>query len=182
MQNHLFQLLEEFPHLAVIISILLSVLIAVIGVLPSVFLTAANILFFGFWYGTFLSFFGEAFGAAIAFILYRMGFKRLTEQRLHKYPKIKKLLEAQNKEAFQIIFSLRLIPFVPSGLITFAAAVGRVSFPVFLAASSLGKIPALLLEVFSVYEVTHFGWQGKLILVIVGGMLVYFLLKQKNEN
>lgn len=182
MVNHLFQLLEEYPRLAVVISIFLSVLIAVIGVLPSIFLTAANLLFFGFWYGTFLSFFGEAFGAAIAFILYRMGFKRLTEQRLHKYPKIKKLLAAQNKEAFQLIFSLRLIPYVPSGLITFAAAVGRVSFPVFLAASSLGKIPALLLEVFSVYELTHFGWQGKLLLVIVGGMLVYFLLKQKNKK
>ncbi len=178
----MFQLLEEYPHLAVIISIFLSVLIAVIGVLPSVFLTAANILFFGFWNGTLISFFGEAFGAAIAFILYRMGFKRLTEQRLYQYPKLNKLLQAQYKEAFQLIFSLRLIPFVPSGLITFAAAVGRVSFPVFLAASSLGKIPALLLEVFSVYEVTHFGWQGKLILVIVGGMLVYFSLKQKNEN
>ena len=182
MYINLFQLFEEYPQLAVIISISLSILIAVIGVVPSVFITAANILFFGFWSGTFISFLGEAIGAGIAFLLYRKGFKKLTAKGLHRYPRVEKLLAAENMEAFRLVFSLRLIPFVPSGLITFAAANGSSSFSIFLTASSLGKIPALLLEAYSVYEVTQFGWQGKLILVIVGGMLVYFSLKQKNKN
>jgi uncharacterized membrane protein YdjX (TVP38/TMEM64 family) len=103
------------------------------------------------------------------------------ESKLLKYENLKKLLSAQNKEAFQLIFSLRLIPYVPSGLITFAAAIGNVSFNYFLVASSLGKIPALLLEASSVYGVTHFGWQGKLILLLIGLLLVYILIK-KNKN
>ena len=74
------------------ISIFLSILIAVIGVLPSFFITATNILFFGFWNGTFISFIGESVGAAIAFILYRKGFKKAMESRLLKYEKLKKLL------------------------------------------------------------------------------------------
>ena len=182
MQNNFFQVLEQYPQLAALISIFLSILIAVIGVLPSFFITAANILFFGFWNGTFISFIGESVGAAVAFTLYRKGFKKAIESRLLKYKKIKKLLTAQNKEAFKLIFSLRLIPYVPSGLITFAAAIGNVSFNYFLVASSLGKIPALLLEAYSVYLVTHFGWLGKLALLTIGLFLIYIMLKQKNKN
>lgn len=164
-----------------LISISLSVVIAILGLVPSVFVTAANILFFGFTNGTVISFAGEALGAAIAFVLYRKGFKKMTEGKLEKYKMIGKLIQAENRQAFYLIFSLRLIPFVPSGLVTFAAAIGKVSFYVFLIASSLGKLPALLMEAWSVYEVTRFSWQGKLILVLIALALIYWVL-QKNKQ
>ncbi|MBC7688399.1 MAG: TVP38/TMEM64 family protein [Aquabacterium sp.] len=181
MQHTLFQLFKDYPHLAIAISICVSIIIAIIGVLPSVFITAANILFFGFWQGTFISFLGEAVGAGIAFLLYRTGFKKKVQQGMGKYPALKKLMGAEDKDAFNLIFSLRLIPFVPSGLITFAAAVGRVSFAVFFLASSLGKLPALFMEAYSVYEVTQFGWQGKIILLLVGAGLVYWVIKGRKQ-
>ena len=147
---------------------------------PSVFITAANILFFGIVNGTIISFLGEAIGAAIAFSLYRKGFKKIMAKSLEKYPAVKRLTDARNKEAFYLIFSLRLIPFVPSGLITFAAAAGSVSFVTFLLASSLGKLPALIMEAWSVYQVTKFGWQGKLILAVVAvGLLFWLIIKKK---
>ena len=179
MVNSLLQLFKEYPQLAILISICISIIIAVLGIVPSVFITAANILFFGFWSGTFISFLGEAIGAGIAFILYRKGFKNTVEKKLDKYPKVKSLLKAENKEAFYLIFSLRLIPFVPSGLITFAAAVGKVSFLIFIIASSLGKLPALLIEAYSVNAVTQFGWQGKVILLIVALALLFWVIKKK---
>ena len=132
MENSLLQVFKDYPQLAIVISICISILIAVLGLIPSVFITAANILFFGFWNGTLLSFLGEAIGAAIAFILYRKGFKKIAANKLQQFQKVKKLIDAENKEAFYLVFSLRLIPFVPSGLITFAAAVGKVSFIIFL--------------------------------------------------
>ena len=179
MVNSLLQLFREYHDLAIIISIIISIIIALLGVVPSVFITAANILFFGFWSGTFISFLGEAVGAGIAFILYRKGFKNTVEKKLDTYPKVKNLLKAENKEAFYLIFSLRLIPFVPSGLITFAAAVGKVSFLIFIIASSLGKLPALLIEAYSVNAVTQFGWQGKVILLIVALALLFWVIKKK---
>jgi len=178
MVNSLLQLFREYHELAIVISICISILIAVIGVVPSVFITAANILFFGFWNGMFVSFLGEALGAGIAFILYRKGFKSSVNKGLDKYPKVKRLLHAKDKEAFYLVFALRLIPFVPSGLITFAAAVGKVTFSIFIIASSLGKLPALLIEAYSVYELTQFGWQGKLILVVVALALLYWAIKK----
>ena len=181
MINSLLQLFREYQDLAILISICISIIIAVLGVVPSVFITAANILFFGFWNGTLISFLGEALGAAISFYLYRKGFKKSVETRLDKYPKVKRLINAEGKEAFWLIFSLRLIPFVPSGLITFAAAVGKISAPVFITASSLGKLPALLIEAYAVYEVAAFGWQGKLILVVVAAALLYWIIKKRNQ-
>ena len=59
--------------------------------------------------------------------------------------------------------------------LTFAAAIGTVRALVFVAASSLGKLPALLLEAYAVYEVTAFGWQGKLLLAIAGIALLIWV-------
>ena len=127
----------------------------------------------------FISFLGEAIGAGIAFLLYRKGFKKTVNRKLDKYPKVKRLINAQGKEAFFLVLSLRLIPFVPSGLITFAAAVGKISFLSFIISSSLGKLPALFIEAYAVNEVTGFGWQSKLILALAAVVLLYWLLTKK---
>lgn len=182
MQQQIIQLFEQHPQLAVVISLAASVLVAVLGVLPSVFITAANILFFGFWQGTLLSIAGEALGAAVAFVLYRQGFKKLSQKGLEKYPRVKTLIEAEGRQAFGLIFSFRLLPFVPSGLVTFAAAVGKVGLLLFVVASSLGKIPALLIEAYSVYQVTEFGWQGKLILALAAVGILYWVLRRKKQR
>ena len=177
MKDSVLQLFEQYPQLAVAISLLLSVIVAVLGLVPSVFITAANILFFGFWQGTLISFLGEALGAAIAFILYRKGFRKTTQHQLERFPKLSRLINASGKQAFLLIISFRLIPFIPSGLVTFAAAVGKVSMTDFIVASSLGKLPALLLEAWSVYQVTRFGWQGKLILAVIAIFILFYVWK-----
>ena len=178
MQEQIIHLFNQYPHLAIAISLICSIGVAILGVVPSVFITAANILFFGFWPGTALSFAGEALGAAIAFLLYRMGFKKKTEKGLQQFPKAKQLINANGKEAFLLILSLRLLPFVPSGLVTFAAAIGKVSLLLFVTASSLGKIPALLIEAYSVQQVREGSWQGKLILGVVAVVILYFVFKK----
>jgi len=179
MVDNLLGLFREYQNLAILLSICISIIIAVLGVVPSVFITAANILFFGFWNGMFISFLGEAIGAGIAFLLYRKGFKRTAEKRLDKYPKLQRLINAEGKEAFYLVVALRLIPFVPSGLVTFVAAIGSVSFITFIIASSLGKLPALFIEAYAVNEVTNFGWQGKLILAFAALALLYWIIVKR---
>ncbi len=181
MKQEVLQLFDNYPQYAFLLSICISVVIAVLGVIPSVFLTAANILFFGFWKGTLISFLGESIGAFIAFLLYRFGFKKSVQNSLQKYPAVRKLLQAEGYEAFYAIVSLRLIPFIPSGLITFAAAIGKVSLLTFFIASSLGKIPALLIESYAAYQVTEFKWQGKAILLLVGVYFLYQLFKKRKS-
>jgi uncharacterized membrane protein YdjX (TVP38/TMEM64 family) len=180
-KDFLLSLFEQSPHMAFFISMAISVGIAISGVLPSFFITAANILFFGFWQGTAISFIGEALGAAIAFLLYRKGLKKKLQDKLQNYP-AERLINAKGHAAYTLLFSLRLLPFVPSGLVTAAAAIGTISFVPFLIVSSLGKIPALLIEAYSVEQVTNFNWQGKLILSIVAGFLIYTAIKKFAEK
>lgn len=178
MKEAILEFFQQYPNLAIIISLAASVLVAVIGVLPSFFITAANIVFFGFWQGIIISFLGEALGAALAFWLYRKGFKKGVQHRLEKYHLVKKLLEAENVPAAWLVLALRLIPFVPSGLVTFTAAIGRISFLYFILASTMGKLPALLLEGYAVYQVTEFGWQGKLILSLIAIFILYLIIRK----
>jgi uncharacterized membrane protein YdjX (TVP38/TMEM64 family) len=77
---------------------------------------------------------------------------------------------------------MRLLPFVPSGLVTFAAAVGKVRLFLFLVASSLGKIPALLIEAYAVYQVTQVGWQGKVIISVMALALFYFVIRKIKQR
>jgi uncharacterized membrane protein YdjX (TVP38/TMEM64 family) len=64
------------------------------------------------------------------------------------------LLEAKGLEAFFLVLSLRLLPFVPSGVVTFVATIGKTPLLIFIIASSIGKIPALLLEAYSHLQVS----------------------------
>ena len=88
-------------------------------------------------------------------------------------------MDATGMKAFWLILSLRLIPFVPSGLVTFAAAIGEVTAITFLMASSIGKAPALLIEAYSVYQVTEWGWQGKVILGVVAVVILIFIIRSR---
>ena len=177
MKEQLLQLLRDHAQWAFVISMLVSITVAILGIVPSFFVTAANILFFGFAEGVMISFLGEAVGAMVAFLLYRNGFKKMNTANLQRYPLIRKLLLAEKREAFLIILSFRLLPFIPSGIVTFGAAAGRVSATIFFMASSLGKLPSLVLEGYSVYQVTRFGWQGKIILIIVALLVLAYSIK-----
>ncbi|KIQ93189.1 TVP38/TMEM64 family inner membrane protein ydjZ [Anoxybacillus thermarum] len=178
MEQQIIALFRTYEPFAFLISIAMNVIISILGVVPSVFLTAANLAVFGFWKGTFLSFIGEAVGAIVSFLLYRKGFRKLSETKWFSYPKVKRLLAAEGKEAFFLVLSLRLLPFVPSGIVTFVAAIGRMSLLLFTAASSLGKLPALLLEAYSVYQVMNWTWQGKVILALISAFLLMFTWKR----
>lgn len=176
MKEFLIDLFTANPAFGVFLSIALNIIISILGVVPSIFLTAANLAVFGFWEGTLLSFAGEAAGAVISFLLYRKGFKRATEAKLSSaHPKVLKLLNTEGANAFILILSLRLMPFVPSGLVTFVAAVGKTSLLVFIAASSIGKIPALLLEAYTAYQVVQWTWQGKLLTAAMAMILLIFV-------
>ena len=178
MKEAILDFFHQYPQLAVVSGFLIAFFVTLIGLIPSVFVTAANVLFFGFAEGLALTFVGENCGSALAFYLYRKGFKKNLAPQLEKYKAMRALLTAENKKAFWLIFSMRLVPLVPSGLVTFTASMGRAGFLTFIIANALGKFPSLLLEAFAVEEVREFGWEGKLIVGLVAAAAVYFLIKQ----
>jgi len=181
-KDKMIDVLQTYSEMAYLLSLFANLAVSVIGIVPSAFLTAANLAVFGFWPGFWISFAGEALGAVVSFILYRKGFRRLRETTWLSHPNVKPLLHASGKEAFWLVFSLRLLPLMPSGVVTFVAAIGRTSLPVFAAASSLGKLPALWMEAYAVHQLLHATWQGKLILVALSVAIFLFFWRKIRQK
>jgi uncharacterized membrane protein YdjX (TVP38/TMEM64 family) len=182
MKDDLLTIFETHPDSAIAVSLLVNIVVAVLGLIPSVFITAANIIFFGTWKGCLISLAGETSGAIISFFLYRYSFRRASCKSLVNHPKLFKLVNATGVDAFISIVAMRLIPFVPSGLVTFAAAIGKVAPLVFMVASTIGKIPSLAIETYSVLQVTMLNWQGKVILILSAVGLLIWLARKKSDN
>lgn len=173
MREQVIELLQNYQQYAVFISIVINILISILGFIPSIFITAANLIVFDFWKGTFVSFIGEGLGAVISFIIYRKGLRKLSKADSFQLSWVRKLLEVEGKEAFIVVFSLRLLPLIPSGVVTFFGAMGKMSLLIFALSSTLGKLPALLIEAYSAENVIQWTWEGKVILtVLAGGLLV----------
>ena len=170
--------------LAILVSVILNIVLSIVGVIPSAFLTVINITVFGFWGGFWVSLVGEIMGSVVAFWLYRKGFRRFIDSRTKHTPRLQKLLHASQAEAFVFVIGLRLLPFMPSGLVNLYAALGTMSFLSFALASSIGKIPALLIEVSATNAVVNWTGAGQVIVIILAvGLVIYgFIHMKKREN
>ena len=182
MEGYILDWFEGFGLYAFGLSIVLNIIISVLGVVPSFFLTAANIHFFGFGYGLLISIVGEAFGAVVSFYLYRKGIGKVKEKVQRKHAYLERLERTGGMEAFWLIIALRIFPFMPSGLVTLVSAGSQVSIVTFAIASTLGKIPALVIEAYSVYHVMTGSWQGKVILGLIAVAIVLFVMKKSKKR
>lgn len=170
------------PFLTAFVSIILNVLIAITGILPSAFITVGTVGILGFKLGLVILIIGEAIGAMVSFILYRKGVYKLST-----YPDNKKfdnklfqrLKNTGGVDAFLIVILLRVLPFVPSGLVTLTAAISKMNFLHFSIASTIGKIPALYIEAFTVFQVLNLKteWKLGIIISILLIIILYLLWK-----
>ena len=179
METQIIHLFEGLGIFAILVSIVLNVVISVLGVVPSFFLTAANISFFGFGQGLLVSIAGEALGAIVSFYLYRKGIKKVTKKVTIQNRWIQNLKQTGGITAFFLVLALRLAPFVPSGIITLVSAGSKMGIINFSVASTLGKIPALLIEAYSVQTILQFDWQGKMLLAIMSVLIIIFIYWRK---
>ncbi|MFW2487412.1 TVP38/TMEM64 family protein [Clostridium chromiireducens] len=178
--SEILEILKNNSSMAIPISIFISIMISLLGILPSVFVTGANILFFGPVEGFLLSLIGESLGAYITFKVYRLGFKRRIEKLTDKYKLISQIVNSNGKKAGLLIFQGRLIPFIPSGVITLSASISNVSGGIFIIATFIGKIPSIAIEALLSYDVINISdnWL-RFIMTITGLLLMLITLRGK---
>lgn len=176
MEQQLISFFEQLGIWAILFSIVINIIVAVLGLVPSFFITAANIAVYGPFGGFILSLVGESLGAVVSFTLYRKGFKEGTQKLLAGHAKINQLVNATPSEAFKLIIALRMFPYAPSGLVTYFASVGKIGTMQFTIASTLGKIPAMVIEVVLVYSVMQLPMNSILALISVS-LIVYIVYK-----
>lgn len=138
--------LRSFGIWAILVSLLLSIMIAILGVVPTLFLSGANAVVFGLIPGFWISLSGEVLGAGVSFWLYRRGLGRIRPVKQESWIWLKRFNEASRKRRAVILFLARLTPLIPSGVITFAAAVSRMRFWDFILVTFVGKLPSIVME------------------------------------
>jgi len=132
-----------------------NIIINATGFLPSAFITAVNLMVYGIIQGTILSFIGDVLGTQAGYHLYRMGVSK-SNPRWKSNAFWRKM---QNSYSLRLVFIsiifFRLLSFVPSGLVTAGAAVTSIGKWSFMLASTVGKVPSILIEVAIVNGFLH---------------------------
>ncbi|WP_277584265.1 TVP38/TMEM64 family protein [Psychrobacillus antarcticus] len=165
-----------------ILLLLLNLGIGAVGFVPSFFITAININSLGLVVGSILTFTGEILGALIGFYLYRWGFSKVQSKWFnHTFLRVTK--NGSSKDVFRLIILFRLLPFVPSGLITAGASLTSIKAGLFMIASTIGKIPAVILEVALVFGVLQKVSMNyiyiSIILICIVGLSIWINNKRK---
>lgn len=179
--------LEWMPEnrlLLALLSILANVIIALSGILPSAFLTAANIAIFDFQMGLSLSIIGEAVGAIVSFFFYRKGLFKLSPRIPQKNKLLLKLQHTQGWEAVFLVLFLRILPVMPSGVVTLFAAYSKMGIIAFSAASTFGKVPSLFMEAYAVNHALEFNveWQLLILVILIMVWMIYLIGRKRRKN
>ncbi len=181
--NNILNLFQEYSMYSIPISLIISIIIALLGVVPSIFVTGANIAVFRRIMGFIISFLGEVIGGYITFIVYRLGFKKSVENIKNKHRLLNAIAESEGKRVGLLIFEGRLIPFIPSGLVTLAASISNVNGRVFTIATFFGKIPSIALEALVSYDLINIEQNYiRLAITLIAIVLLYLTLKKSKFN
>jgi uncharacterized membrane protein YdjX (TVP38/TMEM64 family) len=180
--NDMLEILKNNSSMAIPISLLISIGISLAGILPSVFITGANIIFFGPVKGFLISLLGETIGAYVTFTVYRLGFKKKIEKLIDKHRLISKIVNSDGKKAGLLIFQGRIIPFIPSGMVTLAASISNVNSIIFMIATLIGKIPSIALEALVSYDIINVydNWI-RLVITVIALILVKFTIGKEKR-
>jgi len=162
----MMEIFKQTGVFSIFVSLLINTMISITGVLPSAFITFANLSYFGLYGGFIVSVIGEVVGAIISFWLYRKGLKKWRLKK-SQHSLLIKLKTLEGKNAFWVILILRIMPFIPSGVVTLGAAYSKVSPTLFVVSSTIGKIPSLLIEATTIYGFMHFNLKVKIIIITI---------------
>ena len=130
--------------------VLVIVLLFAAGVVvaaPSALMTYATTLVFGLW-AIPISFLGAVIGLMAAFILARLALYKQISWYGQRYPTMRGIENALDKNGFWIIFLLRQSPIIPFSAQNYLFGVLRIPAVTYFVASSLGIIPGTLAKVY----------------------------------
>lgn len=139
-------ILAWFQHTShVTLVMLIATLMALFPVIPYPIVGGVIGAAFGPVLGGVMTWVGSTLASILMFLFVRYGYQEWGERVLHSRNSVGKITVLFEKNAFLTILFTRLIPFIPSIVINIYSALSRVSFAAYAIASSIGKIPAMLL-------------------------------------
>lgn len=177
-KNELLHLVNQGGSLSIIISIMLVAICVFFPIIPFPILAGMIGGVFGATQGVFISLAGAMVGTMGFFILSRYGFRDLAEEKLMHYPKVREYEEFLNRNSFAAILTCRLIPIIPAPVVNIICGLSRVKWLTFFMASTLGKIPNILIlsyagSIFGTNKLYSFGIYVCYLFII---FLIYYVM------
>jgi uncharacterized membrane protein YdjX (TVP38/TMEM64 family) len=123
---------------------LYSIIIA-ISIPGTIFFTLASGFLFGTWWGSLFVLVGETVGCTLTFLAVKMSLGEWISKKASKW--VLKMESEFQKNAFNYIITLRLIPILPFWLVNIAAALLKVRLVTFVSSTFIGIIPLTLIYV-----------------------------------
>lgn len=165
---------SQWGWIGIFVDLFIMMLLALFPVVPFVLIAGVNTLLYGWIGGFLLSLSGSLLGASVGFCLARTLGQAWAQPKMEKLGKWSVHIEGNS---FSIILLSRLVPILPSAAVNYAAGLSLMSFPRFLLASFLGKIPMILWESW----VGHDFWRatdhpGRLLLSLAIGILLFSII------
>ncbi|GAF63261.1 hypothetical protein BTS2_0152 [Bacillus sp. TS-2] len=137
--------LQEGGTQFLLLTALLATLFALFPIIPYPLIGAVLGAAYGGLLGSTITWIGSSLASIIMFIFVRYGYQDWGHQLLNRYRSLAKVTILFEQNAFMTIFITRLIPVIPSIIVNIYSALSRVRFLSYAIASSLGKIPAMIL-------------------------------------
>ncbi|WP_053366865.1 TVP38/TMEM64 family protein [Bacillus sp. FJAT-27245] len=136
-------------EIAIPVSILFIALLVFFPVVPYSLASGIVGSVFGVGFGILISVAGITLGTLLMFFLARSGFQSLAQSWIKKYPRINEYEQFFEKNAFMGILVSRLIPVIPSPILTIVCGISRVYILPFIIATLLGKLPSIIIFTFA---------------------------------
>lgn len=165
--------IRSFGAGSAFVSIVLSVAMTFTMVIPFILISAANGLVFGLIWGTVVSWLGEVIGAVVAFTVYRYWLRPSVLRRFGQTKQWYYVDKISGVHGFKTVLTARILPVIPSGILTAAASVSAISFGDFFWATLLGKIPSVFVKVLIGHDFLYFERYANRLL---WGLLILLLL------
>ncbi|HZK83440.1 MAG TPA: TVP38/TMEM64 family protein [Desulfosporosinus sp.] len=165
------EFVAQWGILSIFIDLAMVTILALFPVVPFVLMAGINVLLYGWVGGFVLSLSGSLLGASLGFWLARTLGQGWAQPKVQKLGKWGALLRGNS---FSVIFLSRLIPVLPAAAVNYAAGLSLMSFPSFLSASLLGKIPMIVWESWvghDLWRISHH--PGRLLLALAIGALIF---------
>lgn len=135
--------LLSFGPWTVAISILVMILQTLFTPLPLFLVAGANGYIFGAAWGIVITMAGALIGSTVAFYLARFIARDYISRRMGKY--MEKMDNLSQDSGLKVVFLARLVPVIPSSIVSYAAGLSKMGFGHFFIASVLGKLPEIVI-------------------------------------
>jgi uncharacterized membrane protein YdjX (TVP38/TMEM64 family) len=133
------------PAIALVAFVAGYAVVVASGIPIALMLSLLGGLIFGGWVGALAVLLGATGAALITYAAARSAFAASLAARAGRDPRLGRLMAGLDRNAFLVVLSTRLAPFVPFGLVNVAAGLAAVPVRQYAAATLLGGAPAALI-------------------------------------